>query len=236
MAPTPIALRRIMRDVNIVTGVSSQNLASSGIYYIADDDNITYGTALLIGLKDTPYFGGYYFFSIHFPDDYPFSPIKVQSLTQDGTTRFNPNMYTNGKVCLSILNTWHDGPQWSGVQTLESVLRIIMSDVLHDNPIINEPAYRSYKVTHPDAISYNRLLWHANLHTAICKQLENPPKWAIPFQEVMIREFQKNRNVLIQMAEASTTDDNTIETTRVYQMRIKYEFYKAVEKLKSIKN
>ena len=42
-------------------------------------------------------------------DRYPFEPPKVLILTVDGRTRINPNLYANGKVCLSILGTW-SGP------------------------------------------------------------------------------------------------------------------------------
>ncbi len=37
---------------------------------------------------------------------------QVQSLTTGGgKVRFNPNLYDDGKVCLSLLGTWH-GPSW----------------------------------------------------------------------------------------------------------------------------
>ena len=42
-------------------------------------------------------------------------------LTNDGKTRFNPNLYRNGKVCISLLNTWK-GEQWTSCQTIESIL------------------------------------------------------------------------------------------------------------------
>lgn len=191
---------------------------------------------MLIGQKDTPYFGGFYFFSVEFPEDYPFGPIKIRSLTQDGLTRFNPNMYLEGKVCLSILNTWHDGPQWSGVQTLESVLLVIMSDVLHGNPIINEPAYRDYKVDHPDAAIYNRILWHSNLHTAVCGMMKSPPAFATEFKEIMDKEFEKNYDGLVERAQAAVTHDGRTETSNIYRMTVKYAFGIAVEKLKSLKS
>jgi len=231
----PPALRRVLRDIHVVTSTNRDTLATAGIYYEADERNMMKGIAMLIGQKDTPYFGGYYFFSIEFPDDYPFGPIKVKTLTQDGATRFNPNMYVDGKVCLSVLNTWHDGPQWSGVQTLESVLLVIMSDVLHGNPIINEPAYRSHAIDHPDSVVYNRILWHSNLHTAICGMLKNTPEWARGFKETMETEFKKNYDPLMKRAEESVVNDGITETSRIYRMTLKYAFGSAVEKMKSLK-
>lgn len=236
MSYSTIATKRILRDVTNVMKTSAASLAAAGIYYKANEANLYQGTALLIGPKDTPYFGGYYFFSIDFPEDYPFAPIKIKTLTQDGGTRFNPNMYVDGKVCLSILNTWHDGPQWSGVQSLESVLLVIMSDVLHGNPIINEPAYRSHKIDHPDAVVYNRIIWHSNLLTAIYTMLKTPSSFAKEFKEIMDEQFLKNYDALIAKATESSAIDGTTETSRIYRMMIKYNFTNLVEKLKSLKS
>jgi ubiquitin-conjugating enzyme E2 Z len=232
----PSVTRRVQRDVLTVTTTNAASLAAAGIYFMPDDASVMKGIAMLVGQKDTPYFGGFYFFSIEFPEDYPFGPVKVKTLTQDGYTRFNPNMYTDGKVCLSILNTWHDGPQWSGVQTLESVLLVIMSDVLHSNPITNEPAYRDYRVDHPDSVVYNRILWHANLHTAVCWMMTKTPAFAEDFKETMTELFKKNYEELLKRAEESKVHDGGSETSRIYRMTVRYDFKGAVEKLKSIKS
>ena len=61
-------------------------------------------SVLIIGPFDTPYEGGFFQFLLRFPPNYPFSPPRVKFLTTgDGTVRFNPNLYRNGKVCLSTL-------------------------------------------------------------------------------------------------------------------------------------
>jgi ubiquitin-conjugating enzyme E2 Z len=57
-----------------------------------------------------------------FPEDYPSSaPHIVFCTTNGGKTRFNPNLYSDGKVCLSILGTWRgeSGEQWSSVQNCQ---------------------------------------------------------------------------------------------------------------------
>lgn len=181
------------------------------------------GTALLIGREGTPYYGGFYFFSVEFPTEYPFVPPKVLSLTQDGRTRFNPNMYIDGKVCLSILNTWHDGPQWSGVLTIESVLLSIMSDVLNRNPLENEPMYTGCGMT-LEAQAYNRSVWHANVRTAILEHLKNPPSWALPFREIMTSEFFKMKPALLKLCADASVYDGRTETTRVFSMVCTYDF------------
>jgi ubiquitin-protein ligase len=233
MPPTAVAIKRIARDTANVCGAAA--LASQGIYYIPCDEDMTRGTALLIGQSNTPYYGGYYFFSIKFPDDYPFSPLRVETLTQDGITRFNPNMYKEGKVCLSILNTWHDGPQWSGVQTLESVLLIIMADVLHANPIINEPAYRGHSITSPTAVIYNRMIWHANIRTAILQMLKKPPVWALPFMNIMTTHFTAHKSNLLECAAKYIQYDGIHDICPVYNMQTDYTFGDLLEKLTTTK-
>ena len=59
---------------------------------------------LIIGPFDTPYEGGYFHFLLRFPANYPYQSPRVRLLTTGGgAVRFNPNLYQNGKVCLSIL-------------------------------------------------------------------------------------------------------------------------------------
>ena len=113
------AKKRILADIK---NVSNDDMKKQGIFYSMNEADMTKGTALIIGPADTPYEGGFYFFGVQFPPDYPFAPPAMTSLTQDGITRFNPNMYREGKVCLSLLNTWHVGERWSGCQTLSSIL------------------------------------------------------------------------------------------------------------------
>ena len=59
---------------------------------------------LIIGPFDTPYEGGFFHFYLRFSPNYPRCPPRVKFMTTgSGRVRFNPNLYCNGKVCLSIL-------------------------------------------------------------------------------------------------------------------------------------
>lgn len=231
-----VTLRRILHDIQLVTVKSVESLADDGIYYQAKESNIHFGTALIVGPKGTPYAGGFYFFSVEFPTDYPYSPLKIRTLTQDGFTRFNPNMYTCGKVCLSILNTWAEGPQWSGVQTLESVLRVIQSDVLDDLPLRNEPAYRTIDAAHPDSIAYNRAVFHANVWTGIHRMLTAPPSFAVPFAEILTEEWARRKEEVLAAVKAYVSHDGVKEIIRVYNMPVKYAFADVLEKLNAVKS
>jgi baculoviral IAP repeat-containing protein 6 len=64
----------------------------------------------LLGPDDTPYQNGLFEFDVWFPQSYPHAPPKCSFLTTGaGTIRFNPNLYSDGKICLSILGTWEGG-------------------------------------------------------------------------------------------------------------------------------
>ena len=64
-------------------------------------------------------------FDIYIPNDYPQSNPKVQLLTTGGgRVRFGPNLYADGKVCLSLLGTW-EGPKWNSKHS--SLYQVLIS-------------------------------------------------------------------------------------------------------------
>ena len=122
-----VRTRRILNDLKQFESKQGENR----VYYIpVSDDTISEVYVMIIGPEDTPYELGFYFFLATYPENYPFSPIKVKFLTTEPNVRMNPNLYGNGKVCLSILNTWK-GEQWTSCQSIRSILLTIIS--LFDN-------------------------------------------------------------------------------------------------------
>lgn len=151
--------KRLIRDI---TDIYKNPLVDEGIYYQHDDANMLRGYAMIFGPEKTPYQYGVYLFKFDFPDNYPQSPPKLTYMTQDGKTRFNPNLYVNGKVCLSILNTWR-GEGWTSCQTIRSILMTLIT-VLNDAPLLNEPGI---KRTHISFDIYNTLITYKNFEIAI---------------------------------------------------------------------
>lgn len=116
-------------------------------------------------------------------DDYPHQAPRVQFLTtrdviRGGTAvRFNPNLYVCGKVCLSLLGTWEEGPGWeSGESTLLQVLVSLQALILgSDKPYFNEPGYESGQGTkrgEAAATRYNERLRRETLRVALLPYLE----------------------------------------------------------------
>lgn len=181
-------LSRILHDIK---QIEIDNLKDINIYYYAENDNIQYLKIMIIGPENTPYYGGFYFFDLIFPEDYPFSPPKITFRTTDGHIRFNPNLYKNGKVCLSIINTWN-GPSWTPCCTLSSVLLTLKSFIFIDQPLINEPKYEQASLYEIDL--YNTQVEHYNIKFAIIEMIENELKDFAGFSKIMCKFFIKNYN------------------------------------------
>jgi ubiquitin-protein ligase len=214
---TKDAMRRIITDIK---DLRKNPLTEHGIYYEHDETDMLKGRALIIGPADTPYADGFYFFKFEFPANYPHAPPKVEFCTGDGYTRFNPNLYRTGKVCLSILNTWKGEP-WSGCQTISSVLLAICT-VLNDEPLLNEPGITK---AHRDYEAYNAIIQYKNIEVAIfgmlasvyaTKDNETPSEFAI-FGDIMREHFQKNKEKIRERVKAGETNEYMIG---VYRMTV----------------
>jgi len=80
---------------------------TNAIFVRCDSNRVDVMKALIMGASGTPYAHGAFEFDIYFEDNYPNGPPKVNlQTTGAGKTRFNPNLYSCGKVCLSLLGTW----------------------------------------------------------------------------------------------------------------------------------
>lgn len=109
------------------------------------DDNIMELEALVIGPTDTPYAHGLFVFDVAVPGTYPMQPPKMQMMTTaGGHVRLNPNLYANGKVCATVLNTF-GAAEWSPALRIESAILAIQSLMSRD-PYHNEPNYEACSV------------------------------------------------------------------------------------------
>lgn len=170
--PTAQCLRRVQREVRQIC-----QDPPPGCFVFPDDKQSTVLHCLVAGTADTPYEGGMFYFYIACPDDYPMQPPRVKILTGLGKCRFNPNLYKDGKVCLSILNTWH-GPVWSPVLSIASVLMSIQS-LMNAKPYHNEPGFEEERYP-GECEAYNDVVRHETLRYAVLGMLTQLDQGSLP--------------------------------------------------------
>lgn len=96
-------------------------------------------TSILIPALGTPYENGLFEFDILCASDFPLGPPKVQlRTTGGGRVGFNPNLYSTGKVCLSLLGTWSGEPWKADQSTLLQVLVSIQASKLKYISVLKE--------------------------------------------------------------------------------------------------
>lgn len=184
------ALKRILnKDIK---EISKQNLNSLGIYIQFNEDNFLEAKAMIVGPKDSLYEGGFLFFNINFPKNYPFSPPDVTYVSRNNI-RIHPNIYVGhgtggyGKVCLSILGTW-SGPKWTSIMDITTVLLTIQS-LLDNNPLHHEPGQE--KNESEMNTLYNEVIKYDSINTLIIKNMVDPPERFYIFIDNMKEEFDK---------------------------------------------
>lgn len=195
------ALSREMRNLRGRTQLPIY--AASSIFVRHDSDRMDKVRALITGPEDTPYYGGCFFFDVYFPQDYPnVPPLMELETTGGGVARFNPNLYADGKVCLSLLGTWHGGHEsekWKpGTSTLFQVLLSIQGMIFIADPYFNEPAYDAMRGTSEgssSSLKYNSEIWLNNIRYAMLDVLRRPRPG---FEEVITTHFRLLRHRIMQ--------------------------------------
>ncbi|KAI5310072.1 hypothetical protein KEM55_001824 [Ascosphaera atra] len=112
---------------------------------LCEDDIFRWQIALMVLNPDSIYHGGYFKGIMTFPQNYPFSPPQFRFVRPV----FHPNIYNDGRLCISILHYPTNGDdgdmshekaseRWSPAQRVESVLVSILS--LLDDAETSSPA------------------------------------------------------------------------------------------------
>ena len=150
-------------------------------------------------------------------------------VTNNGTTRFHPNYYTSGKVCLSLLNTWR-GEEWSSCNTISSIL-LHMASIFTDKALLHEPGIREdnvYVKSYDIGISYQTMKTaildvYLNRYTdkylsipkMFCKEIEETFKLNKKnISELLDKRFSKNPKSLIYTSFYQGTETVDYETLK----------------------
>ena len=107
----------------------NEDTTQDSIQATPSGDSLFHWEAVIFGPEDTIWEGGVFNLTIEFTEDYPNKAPKVKFLTK----MFHPNIYTDGSICLDILQH-----MWSPVYDVSSILTSIQS--LLTDPNVNSPA------------------------------------------------------------------------------------------------
>lgn len=164
------------------------------VHYYVNEEDMTQIYVMIFGSKGTPYEDCPFFFKFDMPREYPLVSPKVKFCTSDGRTRFNPNLYVDGKVCLSILGTW-SGEPWTCAMTILTVINSICGLVMIDDPLKNEPGWEG--APRKDLDEYNKIVEYRSFWVAYVDQLENCPDIFLPFKDKMIENLRNTYDSVI---------------------------------------
>lgn len=235
-----ISKKSLHRIISDISEIIKNPLHEHGIYYEHDQENILLGYVLIIPQsEDSPYKYGNYLFEIKYPTNYPFSPPKMTYLTNNRKTRFHPNLYRTGKVCLSLLNTWR-GDQWTSCNTLSSIL-LNIATLFTDKPFLHEPGINEQ---HESFNDYTKVIQYQNINTAIYEILENPDYLDLmgsakqEFYKIIVASYKMHsEDILNYVATKEAIEDGNVVNIPFYKMFDEILDYKVLYvKLKEYNN
>lgn len=179
-----------------------------GIFVVPDDERTNRCHALIFGVADTPYEFGFFYFVLDFPNEYPHVPPRViLQTTGGGSVRFNPNLYSCGKVCLSILGTW-SGPSWTPALNIGSILLSIQS-LMSATPYHNEPGFETVNLHGKEPRNYNHIIRHETIRVAVLGMVDLAKANKLPekLAELVLETFQATWECCLFLCEEYKTLD-----------------------------
>merc|ERR1719158_2772735 len=168
-----------------------------GITVKGYEDRMDLFSAMIHGPKNTPYEDGIFFFDFQLGSEYPILPPSCHYISYC-TDRLNPNLYEEGKVCVSLLGTWSGkGTEtWTPDSNLLQLLVSIQGLILVREPYFNEAGYEKQKGTQQgeeNSRMYNEMAV-LKMVQSMTKLVRNPPK---PFAEEIMDHMRDNAGKLM---------------------------------------
>lgn len=193
---------KIMREWKIL----EQHLPDS-IYVRVSETHVDLLRAAIVGAAGTPYHDGLFFFDVKFPLDYPNHPPQVHYRSHG--LNLNPNLYSWGYVCLSLLNTWQGKKEEMWDPSRSTILQVLVSIqalILNEKPFFNEPGIASM-VWSPEksSLAYSEDAFVSTLKSTLFL-LRNPPNG---FKAFTADHFGRRAGVILSACSAYA--NNTVE-------------------------
>ncbi|KAL2268956.1 hypothetical protein VTJ83DRAFT_3802 [Remersonia thermophila] len=134
---TPGRMKKILAQVS-----SLSTDLPEGIYVCHGESRLDVLRIIIIGPLGTPYEHGIFEFDMFCGPEFPQKPPEMfYRTTGSGRSRFNPNLYSNGKICLSLLGTWQGQPWEPQSSTILQILVSIQGMIFTSEPYYNEPGH-----------------------------------------------------------------------------------------------
>ncbi|KAJ9466960.1 putative ubiquitin-conjugating enzyme protein 17 [Diplonema papillatum] len=201
--------RQLMKDRKLLGNLPLH--PSAAVFAACDESRMDVFRFVLTGPVGTPYAHGLFVFDVFCQDSYPANPPTWLHRVS-GPVRFSPNLYESGKICLSLLNTWHgDDADMKWVPDKSSLYQValsIQSAVLVPDPYFGEPGTERLRNT-PNgdkySFAYNEDSKLACLRYAILEHVRSPPQGC---EELFKLYFSEKSDAILMtatqwMAEAS---------------------------------
>jgi ubiquitin-conjugating enzyme E2 O len=138
-------LKRIAKEHKIL----ASSLPEGEIYVRTYENRLDLLRCLIIGPKDTPYENAPFLIDLYLPERFPDEPPQAHFHSwTSGLGRINPNLYEEGKICLSLLGTWsgkNESERWSDKATILQLLVSLQGLVFVKQPFYNEAGFEGYE-------------------------------------------------------------------------------------------
>ncbi|XP_022908718.1 (E3-independent) E2 ubiquitin-conjugating enzyme UBE2O [Onthophagus taurus] len=148
-------------------------------------------SVMIRGPDKTPYENGLFIFEIQLSSDYPRSPPLCHYVSYS-SERLNPNLYVEGKVCISLLGTWMgQGTEvWGPESTLLQLIVSIQGLILVSEPYYNEAGYERQSASqqgYENSRTYNELVV-LKMVQSMTEMIRSPPE---VFKKEVLDHFTK---------------------------------------------
>lgn len=113
---------------------STETKSEMGILSRTFEDRMDLLSFLIRGPEGTPYQDAVFIFGAALPDNYPNAPPKFH-FHAFNAGRLNPNLYAEGKVCVSLLGTWSGQDEreiWTKDSNIVQILISIQGNKSHN--------------------------------------------------------------------------------------------------------
>ena len=171
-------IKSVKREIALL-----QSSLPAGISVLGFDERMDLFSAMIEGPKNTPYEDGLFFFDFQLGPEYPSVPPTCHYISYC-SDKLNPNLYEDGKVCVSLLGTWNGkGTEtWTPNSNLLQLLVSIQGLILVREPYYNEAGYERQRGTQEGAENsrtYNEMAV-LKLVQSMTRLVLNPPEVFAP--------------------------------------------------------